>query len=93
MAIEHAQGEFTPDKGKNAGTKQYYDIYRLHTLKPSRDTTGNVECVIVRCKPEQMGDIIAECGGKLENVVGRTLDMEVSKAFGKVNLDDFEVVG
>ena len=37
VGIEHAVGDFTPTSGRNANTVQHYDVYRLHTLKYSKD--------------------------------------------------------
>ena len=37
VGIEHAVGDFTPTTGKNANTVQHYNVYRLHTLKNSKD--------------------------------------------------------
>ena len=92
LAIEHAVGDFTPTNGKNAGKSCHYDVYRLHTVKQSKTNIGGLECVIVRCTPDQMGMIIADCGGTDEAVVNRTLDMEVRNSFGKINLTDYEVL-
>ena len=92
LAIEHAVGDFTPTTGRNANQVCHYDVYRLHSVKPSKTNIGGVECVIVRATPDQMGQIIADCGGKPENVINRTLDMEVRSSFGKINLTDYEVL-
>lgn len=92
LAIEHSEGDFTPQNGKNAGQPCHFNLYRLHTVKSSKTNVGGLECVIVRATPDQMGMIIADCGGKIENVVNRTLDFEVRNSFGKVNLTDYEVM-
>ena len=42
VGIEHAVGDFTPTTGKNANTVQHYDVYRLHTLKNSKDAYGQI---------------------------------------------------
>ncbi len=92
LAIEHAVGEFTPTTGKNAGKECHYDVYRLHTIKRNKENIGGWECNIVRATPDQMGMIVADCGGTVENCVNRTLDMEVRNSFGKINLTDYEVL-
>ena len=91
VGIEHAVGDFTPTTGKNANTVQHYDVYRLHTLKNSKDAYGQITAV-VRATPDQMGQIIADLGGNIADVPGHILDMEVRNSFGKINLTDYEVV-
>ena len=91
VGIEHAVGDFTPTTGKNANTVQHYDVYRLHTLKNSKDAYGQITAV-VRATPDQMGQIIADLGGNIAGVPGHILDMEVRNSFGKINLTDYEVV-
>ena len=91
VGIEHAVGDFTPTSGKNANTVQHYDVYRLHTLKNSKDAYGQITAV-VRATPDQMGQIIADLGGNIADVPGHVLDMEVRNSFGKINLTDYEVV-
>ena len=85
VGIEHAVGDFTPTTGKNANTVQHYDVYRLHTLKNSKDAYGQITAV-VRATPDQMGQIIADLGGNIADVPGHILDMEVRNSFGKINL-------
>ena len=92
VGIEHAVGDFTPINGRNAGKSQHYDVYRMHTVKNSKTCVGGYECVIVRATPDQMGQIVADCGGQLEKVVNRVLDLEVRNSFGKINLTDYEIV-
>ena len=92
LAIEHAVGDFTPTTGRNANQKCHYDIYRLHSVKQSKTNIGGLECVVVRATPDQMGQIIADCGGTPESVINHTLDMEVRNSFGKINLTDYEVL-
>lgn len=92
LGIEHAVGEFTPKEGRNAGRVQHYDVYRLHSIKASKNCVGGYECVIVRANPDQMGQVIADCGGRLEDVINHTFDFEVRNSFGKVNLVDYEVL-
>ena len=91
VGIEHAVGDFTPTSGQNANTVQHYDVYRLHTLKNSKDAYGQITAV-VRATPDQMGQIIADLGGNIADVPGHILDMEVRNSFGKINLTDYEVV-
>ena len=91
VGIEHAVGDFTPTSGRNANTVQHYDVYRLHTLKNSKDAYGQITAV-VRATPDQMGQIIADLGGNIADVPGHILDMEVRNSFGKINLTDYEVV-
>ena len=91
VGIEHAVGDFTPTTAKNANTVQHYDVYRLHTLKNSKDAYGQITAV-VRAAPDQMGQIIADLGGNIADVPGHILDMEVHNSFGKINLTDHEVV-
>ena len=91
VGIEHAVGDFTPTTGKNANTVQHYDVYRLHTLKNSKDAYGQITAV-VRATPDQMGQIIADLGGNIADIPGHILDMEVRNSFGKINLTDYEVV-
>ena len=91
VGIEHAVGDFTPTTGKNANTVQHYDVYRLHTLKNSKDAYGQITAV-VRATPDQMGQIIADLGGNIADVPGHILDMEVRNSFGKINLTDHDVV-
>lgn len=67
VGIEHAVGDFIPTSGRNANIQQHYDLYRLHSVKASKTCIGGLECVIVRCTPDQMGQIIADCGGKIED--------------------------
>ena len=91
VGIEHAVGDFTPTSGRNANTVQHYDVFRLHTLKNSKDAYGQITA-IVRATPDQMGQIIADLGGNIADVPGHVLDMEVRNSFGKINLTDYEVV-
>ena len=91
VGIEHAVGDFTPTTGKNANTVQHYDVYRLHTLKNSKDAYGQITAV-VRATPDQMGQIIADLSGNIADVPGHILDMEVRNSFGKINLTDHDVV-
>ena len=91
VGIEHAVGDFTPTSGRNANTVQHYDVYRLHTLKNSKDAYGQITAV-VRATPDQMGQIVADLGGNIVDVPGHVLDMEVRNSFGKINLTDYEVV-
>lgn len=91
VGIEHAVGDFTPTSGRNANTVQHYDVYRLHTLKNSKDAYGQITAV-VRATPDQMGQIVADLGGNIVDVPGHVLDMEVRNSFGKLNLTDYEVV-
>ena len=91
VGIEHAVGDFTPTSGRNANTVQHYDVYRLHTLKYSKDAYGKITAV-VRATPDQMGQIVADLGGNIVDVPGHVLDMEVRNSFGKINLTDYEVV-
>ena len=91
VGIEHAVGDFTPTSGRNANTVQHYDVFRLHTLKNSKDAYGQITAV-VRATPDQMGQIIADLGGNIADVPGHVLDMEVRNSFGKINLTDYEVV-
>ncbi len=91
VGIEHAVGDFTPTSGRNANTVQHYDVYRLHTLKNSKDAYGQITAV-VRATPDQMGQIVADLGGNIVDVPGHVLDMEVRNSFGKINLIDYEVV-
>ena len=91
VGIEHVVGDFTPTAGKNANTVQHFDVYRLHTLKNSKDAYGQITAV-VRATPDQMGQIIADLGGNIADVSGHILDMEVRNSFGKINLTDYEVV-
>ena len=83
VGIEHAVGDFTPTSGRNANTVQHYDVYRLHTLKYSKDAYGKITAV-VRATPDQMGQIVADLGGNIA--------MEIRNSFGKINLTDYEVV-
>lgn len=92
VGIEHAVGDFIPTSGRNANIQQHYDLYRLHSLKACKTCIGGLECVVVRCTPDLMGQIIADCGGKIDNVVSRTFDFETRNSFGKVNLVDYEVL-
>ena len=91
VGIEHAVGDFTPTSGRNANTVQHYDVYRLHTLKYSKDAYGKITAV-VRATPDQMGQIVADLGGNIADVPGHVLDMEIRNSFGKINLTDYEVV-
>lgn len=91
VGIEHAVGDFTPTSGQNANTVQHYDVYRLHTLKYSKDAYGKITAV-VRATPDQMGQIVADLGGNIADVPGHVLDMEIRNSFGKINLTDYEVV-
>lgn len=91
VGIEHAVGDFTPTTGRNANTVQHYDVYRLHTIRDSKNAYGKITAV-VRATPDQMGQIVAEFGGNIADVPGHVLDMEIRNSFGKLNLTDFEVV-
>ena len=91
VGSEHAVGDFTPTTGKNANIVQHYDVYRLHTLKNSKDAYGQITTV-VRATPDQMGQIIADLSANIADVPGHILDMEVHNSFGKINLTDYEVV-
>lgn len=92
LGIQHKVGSYTPTSGKNAGIEKTFDFYRLHCVKRNRENIGQTEVVQIRVEPDLMGQLIAECGGKPENVLNRKLDFETRETFQTVYLKDFEVV-
>lgn len=92
IGIEHAVGDFIPTNGKNAGQSQHYDLYRLHTQKKNAAIIGGYEAVVVRANPDQMGQIVAECGGTLDGVVNKVYDFDTRNSYGKINLTAWELL-
>ena len=86
VGIEHAVGDFTPTSGRNANTVQHYDVYRLHTLKNSKDAYGQITAV-VRATPDQMGQDCCRPRRYIVDVPGHVLDMEVRKQLRKNQSD------
>lgn len=92
LGIEHRCGSFTATAGKDVGKEISYDYYRLHCIKKSRENIGGVAVVPVRCSVDLFGQLVAECGGKPEDILNRKIDFEVKDYHGSETLKDFEVI-
>ena len=85
IGIQRKTGTF---QNKETGKTYDYDNFNLHCVGKSMKVSG--QCVReVKLKSSDAAELIAECGGKPEQIVGHTVDFEFTN-FGAV--DAYELV-
>lgn len=85
IGIQRKTGTFT---NQETGKTYDYDNFNLHCTGKSMKVSGS--CVReVKLKASEAAELIAECGGKPESVVGHTVDFEFAPYGG---VDAYELV-
>lgn len=86
IGIERKSGVFKND----SGVEYPYDNLMLHGIQKRFTGEGQgVQVIKVPCNGVG-AELIAECGGKIEGIIGHTISFDTSR-FGKVT--DFDIVG
>lgn len=85
IGIQRKTGTF---KNKDSGKTYDYDNFNLHCVGKDMDVTGQFVRE-VKLKASAAAELIADCGGKPDGIVGHTVDFEFG-SYGKVT--NYELV-
>lgn len=76
IGVQRKSGKFKPQD--EPGTVIPYDNLMLHAITNERAITGH-GCKVVKMKMADAADLIAECGGAIDTIVGHVVDIEFGK--------------
>ena len=83
IGIEHKEGVF---KRREDNREFPYNNFNLHCVGKSMKVTGDTVRVI-KLKAQDASGLIAECGGRPEQIIGHTIDFDLYSDGGVANYE------